>query len=445
MAGTVDREPRTVLEHLLWQQDRTYEELANDFLACARNIGENATISARHLARLARGERSGAGTNPATRRVLQKMFGRTIDDLLKPWAPTTTLDELSVTVTRGAVALSGPDDERRVLAMAAQRARKFALLAGQSTAGGEVIDQLHDDVHRLALAYPQQPLASVLGDLVDTQDSIFTLLEQRQRPQRARQLYFLGSVVGGLLAKASHDLADSYAAMAQARTAYLCADNADHDGLRAWLRGQQSLIAYWAGRPWEAVRYAQSGGEFAATAGTTTAIWLPMNEARAWAALGNAEKTKAAIERAERSWDAVQGDDLDELGGICTFSRSRQLYYAADALAWLPKEAREAERYASAAVDAYQDTSNPDWAFGDQAGSHTNLAIARIARRELEGAADALAPVLELPSDQRINGIVASAKRVHQALSRSPLVTEGSDLREEIEIFTATPLNALPQ
>jgi hypothetical protein len=54
--------------------------------------------------------------------------------------------------------------------------------------------------------------------------------------------------VGGLLAKASHDLAEPYAAMAQARTAYLCADNTDHDGLRAWLRGLQSLIAYWAGR-----------------------------------------------------------------------------------------------------------------------------------------------------------------------------------------------------
>jgi hypothetical protein len=42
--------------------------------------------------------------------------------------------------------------------------------------------------------------------------------------------------------KASHDLADPHAAMLQARTAVLCADQADHDGLRAWLRGLQSLV-----------------------------------------------------------------------------------------------------------------------------------------------------------------------------------------------------------
>lgn len=272
MAGTADREPRTVLQHLLWEMDRTYDEAAADFAKLARSLDESATISARHFRRLARAERDGAGSNPATRRVLQRMFGRPIDELLAPWAPSTELDVVSATDLCKLSALAGPDDERRVLAMAAQRARKFALLAGQSTTGADLIDQLHDDVHRLALAYPQQPLAEILGDLVDTQDSIFTLLEQRQRPQQARQLYFLGAVVGGLLAKASHDLTDPHAAMAQARTAYLCADNADHDGLRAWLRGQQSLIAYWAGRTQEAARYAQSGADYATAAGNTTAV-----------------------------------------------------------------------------------------------------------------------------------------------------------------------------
>lgn len=445
MAGPADQEPRTLLEHLLWQLDRTYAEAADDFLALARKIGEPATISPRHLGRLARGERGGSGTNPATRRVLQQMFGRTIDDLLQPWASTTELDVLSPPGTISAVLLTGRDDERRVLAMAAQRARKFALIAGQSATGGEVIDQIHDDVHRLALAYPQRPLVEVLGDLVDTQDSIFTLLEQRQRPQSARQLYFLGSVVGGLLAKASHDLTDPHAAMAQARTAYLCADNADHNGLRAWLRGLQSQIAYWAGRTQEAARYAQAGGEFATLAGNTTAVWLPLNEARALAALGNVEQARAAIDAAERAWDTVHGDDLDELGGICTFSRPRALYYAADSLAWLPSEAAEAERYSLAAVDAYRDNTGPDWAFGDQAGSHTDLAIARIGRGELDGAADAIAPVLNLPAERRINGIVASAQRVHQALTRSGLASDAADLREQIEIFTSAPINALPR
>jgi hypothetical protein len=35
--------------------------------------------------------------------------------------------------------------------------------------------------------------------------------------------------------------------MAQARTAYVRADNAGHDGLRAFVRGFQSMTAYWGG------------------------------------------------------------------------------------------------------------------------------------------------------------------------------------------------------
>jgi hypothetical protein len=143
----------------------------------------------------------------------------------------------------------------------------------------------------------------------------------------------------------------------------------------------------------------------------------------------------------------VRGDELDELGGICTFNQTRQLYYAADALAWLPSQAEMAEDYAEQAVDAYRDTGAPDWAFGDQAGSHADLAIARIGQRQLEGAADALAPVLELPAEQRINGIVNSVQRVHTALRRSPLSQDPQayDLQDSIEAFTRTPASALPR
>ena len=132
----------------------------------------------------------------------------------------------------------------------------------------------------LVAAYPQRPLASILGDLVTTQDTVFTLLEARRRPEHARQLYLLGGVLGGLLAKASHDMADPAAALAQSRTAYLCADQADHDGLRAWVRGLQALITYWDGRLNESVRYAQQGAQFAQQGNSTAAVWLPVSEAQ---------------------------------------------------------------------------------------------------------------------------------------------------------------------
>lgn len=428
--------PRTMLEQLLRALDRTYDEVAAQFEAVAGDLGERVTISSRHLRRLASGERH--GTTPATRRVLQAMFGRPVDELL------AACPQEDCVASRGRDAIRRPPSgtDKEILEVAAQRARKFALLSGQATMAEEALEQVHDDVHQLSMAYPQQPLPGVLDRLVDTQDTVFTLLERRTRPAHARQLYFLAGVLGGLLAKASHDLADPHLALTQTRTAFLCADQAEHNGLRAWVRGLQSLVAYWSGRPHEAVRYAQSGCEFAASANNTTAVWLPISEARAWAVLGRAEETRAAIRRAEEAWDRVQPDDLDELGGLCTFGRSRQLYYAADALAWLPAEVDAAEDYSSRAVAAYADIGGVEWSFGDQAGSHADLAIARITRRELDGAAEAVEPVLDLPPEKRNHGIVVSARRVRDTLLRSTLADESAELQERIEMFMRTPVAA---
>jgi hypothetical protein len=426
--------PRTVLAHLIQRRNQTYSEIVAEFV----ELG--GTITERHLRRLASGER--AGTTPQTRRTLQRMFGKPVEELLAPYVPEQAGQMVPASASSGRITTG---NEMEVLDMAASRARAFAL-AAQTGLGSEAMEQVYDDVRHVAKAYPQRPLPEILGQLVETQDLVFALLESRQRPEHLRQLYFLGGVTGGLLAKASHDLGNPHAALTQARTAFLCADNADHHGLRAWVRGLQSLVSYWAGNPHDSVRYAQLGAGYAEQANSTTSVWLPVSEARAWAALGNADATRAALERAENAWaTVVEGDDLDEMGGLCTFGRNRQLYYAADALAWLPGERDTAERYSRQAVDAYTDQSHPEWAFGDAAGSHAAMAITRIANGELDGAADAIAPVLGLPTERRINGVVHSARRVHQALRQSGRADDARDLQEEIETFTRTPMQSFPR
>ncbi|MET7426246.1 hypothetical protein [Dactylosporangium sp. NPDC005555] len=433
---TARREPRTLLEHLIQQRDNTYEELADEI----GRTGERVPISARHLGRLARGERGMAGTNPATRRALQAMFSLPVEELLRPWSPadvpTVRNHEASST---GLIVV---DVDRSVLTMAADRARRFTLNTAQATAP-EFIEQLRSDVARLALAYPQRPVTDLLGDLVETQELLFTLLERQQPLAQARQLHFLAAVTSGLLAKASQDSGEPHAAMIQARTAILCADQADHAGLRAWLRGLQSLVAYWAGRYREALRYAEQGSSFVADAGGTTAVWLPLSAARAHAALGNAEQAILAIRGAEGAWDRVSVDELDELGGICVFNQPRTLYYAADALAWLPGQADDAIRYSTSAVDAFSNPNDPSWAFGDQAGAHANLAIARLADHNVGGAEEAIAPVLDLPPEQRINGIIQSVLRVQAAVIRAGLAQDAAGLVDAIEAFTRTPLKAI--
>ncbi len=445
MAGRTDMgAPQTALEHLLWQRDQTYEELVAEFLRVAAGMGESATMSARHLRRLAKGQAGNA--TPVTRRVLQTMFGQPFADLVRP--PLTTRSDLTPVINGGTLLVPAAVTNEEMLTMAANRAKRFALQAGQVDLSEETLEQVADDVRHLCIAYPQQPLAAILGDLVTTQDTLFSLLENQQRPQHGRQLYLLAGVAAGLLAKASHDTSDPHAALTQARTAYLCADIADHNGLRAWIRGLQSLITYWDGRPRESVRYAKAGAGAAQLANSTASVWLAVSEARAWASLGNAAEARAAIEGAERAWDATTDDDeLDQLGGIATFTRSRQLYYAAEALAWLPSEAELAEDYSGQAVQAYADESAPDWAFGDAAGSRASLAVARIHRGELDGAGEAIAPVLDLPPEQRIRGIISSTRHVHDALARSGQGGDhaAADLEEQLEVFARTPVKALPR
>jgi hypothetical protein len=172
-------------------------------------------------------------------------------------------------------------------------------------------------------------------------------------------------------------------------------------------------------------------------------VWLPASEACGWAVIGNGDQACEAIERAEQAWDNVGGDELDEMGGVAKFSKPRQLHFAADALVWLPDESSAAEDYARQAVEAYSDSTDPDWSFDGAAGSRAVLAVARLRRGEIDGAADVLTPVLDLPVEQRINGVVQSVNRVHRTLMHMSTSIAVRDLRERIESYTRTPARML--
>ncbi|MFD9353579.1 hypothetical protein [Streptomyces sp. NPDC060031] len=406
-------------------------------------------------------------------RVLEAMFGVSVDLLLAP-APATSPTEpsaespLVIPPPRSRSVLLPPEQAQvllaggpfssetryeagtteleRQVAMAARRALRFTAMAEGSSVGPETLGQIQDEVRRLAAAYPKLALPTLLGDLVEVQDLTFRLLEHgRVKPLQARDLYLLAGITSGMLAKASHDLGNPSAAMMQARTAFVCADNADHHAMRAWVRSLQSLISYWAGRPGEAADYATLGQSASGSVRGTTSVWLACLSARAHALLGNGEATRTAIQQAEAAREVVEPDDLDGFGGIMTFPAPRQLYYVAEATVHLGEDPALGESRSEAAVAAYRTASEDEWAFGDEAGAQTDLALARIARGEIEGAMEAVRPVLDLPVEQRNFGITSSAQRVHAALHSGGRRGDGAGagLREEIEAFTATPTSVL--
>lgn len=339
----------------------------------------------------------------------------------------------------------GPQDLERMVRMSTRRAARFAAFAETHNVGTEALDQLRADVCVLANDYLREPLAVIMGDLIETQENVFRLLEGRQRPGQARELHVLAGVVSGLLAKTSQDLGRMHDAMTQARTLYVCADNADHVPLRAWARGLQSLIAYWADRPQEAVRYAQAGTDLVARQNGSVGAWLAGLEARAWAMLGAATETTQAVARCEERRARLEPDDLDAIGGLLSFGVAKQHYYTAGALVLIDGEETSAQAEAARAIELFESSDAQVRPFGDEAGARSELALARVRGGAVDGAWQALAPVLELAPDKRIGGIVTSVVRVHEALRARPYASSpvARDFRGQIEEFCQVPVSAL--
>jgi hypothetical protein len=429
--------PRTRLAQLLRQQHVTLEEFRKNYQRAAGGT----VLSERQAYRWVAGELNGL-PYPAARATLEEMFGEPVARL---FGPTYGIEALRPVRDRNGVAERGgarTDWKGQVIAMSADRAWDFLSRIEASNVGAETLDQLADDVRRLVIANQQQPLASYLGDLVDTQDRAFTLLEGRQRPEQSRDLYLVAGITCGLMADASHDLGATHDAMTQARTGYACADNAGHDGLRAWIRGLQANYTYWSGRWVDSVHYAQLGAEAASRSRGTAGIWLTSSEARALAALNRFDETHAALDRATEARDRAEPDELDSLGGVCSFSRPRQLYYYAAAFSWGgTAEVNHTERLALDALDAYATSPAQDRDFAAEAGTRSALALARVCQGHVDGAAEALRPVLDLPPSQRIHKIVTAVERVRIALSA--IKDPGRDaiaLAGAIEAFTSERL-----
>jgi len=387
----------------------------------------------------------------AFRPVIVELLGYSIDDLwtdvpegtepnfvpLTGTSPTTPHVHIGVDMS----------EMKRTGAMAVDRAKEFLLGKDRGRVGEDTLGLLDDEVVRLVTAYPRAPLSEIWDDLLATQGQVFNLLEGgRVLPSQLRDLNFKAAVLSFLVAKGFNDMESPHQAMTMTRVAASCAKDAEHLGLIALTDGLKSLIAYWADRHTDALHFASQGAETARNLRGTGALWLLGLQARAAAALGDEETVHAANRQAEDRRDHVEPDDLDALGGLFTYAPEKQLYYAVEAEALLGHGDERLVRQAELAVQGFSNPDSPNWAFGDLAGSQCDLALVRLYDGDVDGAAEAIRPVLDLPVSHRNNGIVVSAVRVRQALMGGPIGTAvvAGDLRAEIEAFSAVR-QALPR
>ncbi|MCY0951273.1 hypothetical protein [Streptomyces sp. H27-S2] len=400
---------QTLINQRGWQD---YQVFKRRYEQAAKQLAElegppsiaTATIEKRQFFRYAHGEVRTPQT--VARRVLEFMFpGIPAARLLGPAEPKPVASPHHLAADdRNAVDPSEYGLEDVVMA-AANESAQFAARAESSNVGPHTLEQLDADIRRLVITYPNRPVGPLFREVRALRDRAFELLEGRQPPRYTSDLYVGAGVLCGVLANASFDLGRYDAAETQARTAFLFGELAGHNGLRSWVRGLQALIAYWDGRPVDAVRLADSGSAFTPESGTAQ-IRLESIKARAYGQLNRGSDALASLSAADRLRERlVEGDELP--GGMMAFPVEKQLFYSSSTHLWLAgtQHLSDAEARADEAVEMFQSAPPEQQRLGEMSLACMDLAMARLGRGDIDGAATQIHAVLGVSARRRTESV----------------------------------------
>lgn len=386
---------------------------------------------------------------PASCRVLERMFeGETAEVLFGP----PTVEPEPPAVRASWVATPNPmrfradepasaDEIEGLTSMAAAESAAFSERAEQSNIGPHTLEQFHDDLKRIVTVYPNRPVYPLLVELRSLASRAFALLEGRQPPARSRELHLIAGMLCAVEANACFDLGNIHAATALARTAFMCGEMAEHDGLCAWVRGLQVLIAFWDNEYEVAADLAQRAWhEFTPECGTAR-VRLAAAEARARGRLRDERGTLDALRRAEWSREQVTCDDFP--GGMMAFPLEKQLFYAASAYLWLGGDSNytTAERLAEESLDLYMAAVPERRRLGEISLARLDLVSVRLNRRDLDGADEQLKGVLRINGERRTESVDRRLLQLTPQLERPYFQTSALASNMRDNIIDVTTLN----
>lgn len=424
---------RTLLQALVLQRTwtfamfrRVYEQAARDVAAATgdRSIA-SATVEEQTFRRWTSGRVKTVPNYPAPQ-ILEHIFGHPANVLLREplghVAPQANFDANTL-------------DESE-LSMTARDAAAHANDAASQTLPDMSLDQLDDDVSALARAYSHTSPVEVYRRSNELLHLAQAMLERTQIPRQRTRVYLAAGQSAALLSAICFDLGSIPSAIQLSRTAALYGQVIEHGPLQAYAHGALALLAYWDGRPSEAVRLVHTAQQFGGL-GDTAKTRLAVIEARAFGHLRNKLEAGRAIRMALEQ-DAGLRDDLhDDIGGEFAFPRSRVAMSNATTYLLL-REAAGAETSAGDALRQLAALPAEERSFLVSSQASIDLARARLLRRELEGAQEALASVFLVPSEWRGAGILERLAAVRVELSHPDFhrAAEADALGERIEDFS---------
>jgi hypothetical protein len=313
----------------------------------------------------------------------------------------------------------------------------FGEWVGMSEVADATIEQYAGQARRLARVFEYAMSLPLLLETRRLRDRVAFGLRGHQRLDQARDLYLIAAQVCGLLAWMSGDAGNYRAADTHAWTAWMCAEQAGHDGARAWVRATQAKLAYWDGRFAESARLAEDGLGYVSA--DSAHVFLALFQARACARIGQLSEAARALGLAAVKREAVAAPDL--LGGVWELTRAR--YHGLVAGTRLLMDAPgDAVTEATQAITLSQATPPGDRHLYAEFLVRTDQAQAHLQRSELDGAVAALRPVLDLAADMRTEPVLQQLSRLRASLALpgfadTPLA---QDLQDEIENYSREAL-----
>ncbi|MFF2845141.1 helix-turn-helix domain-containing protein [Streptomyces sp. NPDC058001] len=312
------------------------------------------------------------------------------------------------------------DERQRHEEAASRHTRAAALAVSQDMCalGDLGIDDLHDGAGEIAVDYLSTPPAPMMGRAHALRDEVLHRIRTgHHRPTDLADLYVGAGRLSGVLAYALLDLGSPQEAMYHAEAAARCADRAGDANLAAWVAGTQSLIARFQGDFGNALALAQGGLRWVGSGHGTGEARLRCGEAQCLANLGDSSGANRSLNAAEDARDRIR--DTNDAPGLFGFSRAKQSYYAGSSLIWLDggQDAKRALREASAAIDIWRSAPARERSLDDERLAHVYIATAHAQLGDVEGAAEAVRPVLSLPAEDQISWIVKRMDRLAEMLS----------------------------
>jgi tetratricopeptide (TPR) repeat protein len=313
----------------------------------------------------------------------------------------------------------------------AEESLDFGEWADTSNIGDATLENYATQVRRLASDYQCAPPYPLLLETKQLRDGVFAKLQGHQRPGQSRDLYLVASQVCGLLAWMSGDMSFYRAADTHAWTAWVCAEQANHDGARTWIRATQSKLAYWDGRFIESARLAEDGFRYnSADSGKAMAALF---HARALARLGRSQDAANTLSQARAELERVEPDDV---GGLWSVIPARFHSLASDTQVWRHDPARVLAE-TDQALEQFEVASPRERNYGAVIHTRINQAQAHLLLRDLDGADAALRAVLVLAPENRYEPITQQLGQIRNALA-GPEFRDSSrarDLQGEIETY----------